>query len=78
MLKRWNFLKTGFYEGIKITYSRNGSAAESETLFGVSDHELVERVRALDIQQYSVGRTNLEDIYLALTGEKEGLGGDSN
>ena len=25
MLKRWNFLKTGFYEGIKVLYHRHRS-----------------------------------------------------
>ena len=57
----------------KITYSRNGSTADTETLYGTDDQELVERVRGMGIQQFAVARTNLEDIYLALTGEKEAL-----
>ncbi len=30
----------------KITYSRNGSTADTETLYGTDDQELVERARA--------------------------------
>ena len=60
----------------KITYAADGSTSNTETLFGANDHELVERARAMGAQQYAVARTNLEDIFLALTGDKEGLGGD--
>ena len=28
MLKRWNFLKTGFYEGIKLVYVNDGDELE--------------------------------------------------
>ncbi len=61
----------------KITFSRNGSTVDTETQYGASDHELVERVRAMGIQQFAVSRTNLEDVYLAPTGEKEGLDGQT-
>ena len=72
-----NLRATHGYE-FKITYTLNGSVAEADTFYGVDDKELVERVRALGASQYSVERTNLEDVYLALTGEKEGLDGDSS
>ena len=62
----------------KVTYSANGSAAEVETIYGANDQELVERVRGMGVQQFSVSRTNLEDIFLALTGEKEGLDGEGS
>ena len=62
----------------KVSYARNGSVADTETLYGSDDRELVERVRSRGVQQFSVARTNLEDIYLALTGEKEGLDGDAS
>ena len=62
----------------KIIYYANGSTAEAETLYGADDQELVERVRAMGFHQFSVSRTNLEDIFLALTGEKEALGGDTS
>lgn len=58
----------------KVTYQRDG-AGDVETLYGASDQELVERVQAMGVQQYAVSRTTLEDVYLALTGEKEALDG---
>ena len=30
MLNRWNFLKTGFYEGIKLAYGDQGRIEESQ------------------------------------------------
>ena len=62
----------------KITYTCNGSTADAETIYGADDKEMVERVRSLGASQYSVSRTNLEDVYLALTGEKEDLDGHSS
>ena len=62
----------------KITYTCNDSTAEAQTLYGADDRELVERVRAMGASQYTVARTNLEDVYLALTGEKESLDGDAS
>jgi len=57
----------------KITYFPNGSTRDGVTLYGASDQELVSRVREMGFPQYSVGRTNLEDVYLAITGETDGL-----
>lgn len=51
----------------KITYAVDGLNGASETIFGTDDRELVDRVRQMGIRQYSVGRTTLEDVYLALT-----------
>ena len=51
----------------KITYSANGSDVPSRTIYGKDDRELVERVRDMGIRQFSVSRTTLEDVYLALT-----------
>ena len=51
----------------KITYSVNGSDGPSKTIYGKDDRELVERVRDMGIRQFSVSRTTLEDVYLALT-----------
>ena len=34
------------------------------------DHVLVEQVRSKGIRQFSVNRTTLEDVYLALTGDE--------
>ena len=62
----------------KITYTCNGSTEEAEPLYGSDDRELVERVRAMGACQYSVARTSLEDVYLALTGERESLDGNED
>lgn len=57
----------------KVTYSINGSESETKTLYGVDDRELVQRIQALGVHQFSVSRTNLEDVYLAFTDGEEGL-----
>ncbi len=57
----------------KITYTVDGMNGAAETIFGTDDRELVDRVRQMGIRQYSVGRTTLEDVYLALT---DGTGHD--
>ncbi len=72
-----NLRATHGYE-FKITYTRDGSAAEMETLYGADDQELVERARAMGVHQFTVSHANLEDVYLALTGEKEALHGDAS
>ncbi len=51
----------------KITYSANGDGASTRTMYGKDDRELVERARAEGIRQFSLTRTTLEDVYLALT-----------
>jgi ABC-2 type transport system ATP-binding protein len=62
----------------KISYSPNGDSRELQTLYGKSDDELVQSVRAMGVQQFSVARTNLEDVYLALTDGKETLDGTNS
>ena len=61
--------KQGFQ--FKITYFPNGSVMDAVTLYGADDQELVARVREMGFAQYSVGRTSLEDVYLAITGGKD-------
>ena len=51
----------------KITYRKDEISRDVTTLYGDDDQELVASIRALGIQQYSVGQTNLEDVYLAMT-----------
>ena len=57
----------------KITYSPNGSNSEAVTLYGADDQELVAKMREMGIQEFSVGSTNLEDVYLAITGGMDGF-----
>ena len=53
----------------KVTFA---TADGSETLYGSDDRELVRQVQERGIDQYSVSRTTLEDVYLGLI---EGAGG---
>ena len=52
----------------KITYRKDEISRDVATIYGDDDQELVTSIRALGIQQFSVGQTNLEDVYLAMTG----------
>ena len=61
----------------KVSYAPNGDRGVAQTLYGKDDRELVAQVQAKGIQQYNVARTNLEDIYLALTDGEESLDGDA-
>ena len=61
----------------KVTFFRNVFDSEEETIYGADDRALVEKVRVMGIQQFSVSRTNLEDVYLALTDGKEPLDGEA-
>ena len=69
-------LKSAYGFDFKVTYSANGGNGATKTIYGKDDHALVEQVRARGIRQFSVNRTTLEDVYLALTGD-EVMNGDS-
>ena len=57
----------------KITYQPNGSRQEPVTFYGDDSQELVARVRAKGVEHFTVGPTNLEDIYLEVTGRHQSL-----
>ena len=57
----------------KITCVPDGPAAAPITLYGSDSQSLIAKVREQGIQQFSVARTSLEDVYLALIGELEGV-----
>jgi len=71
-------LRSNYGLQFKVTYfpdqsnfdgpSSSGLTKEGTTLYGADDRELVARVQGLGIQQFSVMQTNLEDVYLAMTG----------
>jgi ABC-2 type transport system ATP-binding protein len=67
-------LKAAHGYEFKITYSTNGDENDTHTIYGKSDTELVEQVQAQGVRQFSVARTSLEDVYLALTDEEEPSG----
>ena len=48
----------------KLTFA---SASGTETIYGNDDQDLVRRVQRQNVDQYSLSRTTLEDIYLDLT-----------
>jgi ABC-2 type transport system ATP-binding protein len=58
---------------LKITYFPNGPNMDGATLYGADDQELVAKVRDMGYQNFSVGQTSLEDIYLAMIGGVEGF-----
>jgi ABC-2 type transport system ATP-binding protein len=57
----------------KVTYHANGPNGEVETLYGSDDQKLVAKMQEKGIQQFSVGKTSLEDVYLSMTGGLEGF-----
>ena len=40
-----------------------------QTIYGGTSHELSERLSTQGVEEFSISRANLEDVYLALTGE---------
>ena len=48
-------------------------AQPARLVYGADDQDLVARVREMGFPQYSVGLTNLEDVYLAITGGTDGF-----
>ncbi len=40
-----------------------------QSIYGGTSHELSERLRTQEVEEFSISRANLEDVYLALTGE---------
>ena len=62
----------------KITFTADENHGAAQTIFGADDRDLVERVRQMGIRQFSVGRTTLEDVYLAMTSEESDNGKSSS
>ena len=69
-------LRAAYSHDFKVTFSTNVDHGAVQSLYGKDDLELVDRVRALGVRQFSVARTNLEDIYLALTSGEQTLNDD--
>ena len=66
-------LRAAYGHEFKITCTANGCDPESQSLYGADERRSVEWVPATGVSQYNVARTNLEDVYMALTGEEEVL-----
>ena len=67
-------LRAAYGFEFKVTYTTNGREGKTHTIYGRDDGELLERVRAQGIRQFSVARTSLEDVYLAMTDEEDANG----
>ena len=57
-------LRSAFGHSYKVTFA---SATGTETIYGNDDADLVRQVRRRNVDQYSLSRTTLEDVYLDLT-----------
>ena len=76
-------LRTNHGYQFKVTYfpnespseSANGPAGEPVTIYGADDQELIAKMQEKGIQQFSVGKTSLEDVYLNMTGGLDGFDG---
>jgi ABC-2 type transport system ATP-binding protein len=53
----------------KATFHTDGG--EAQTIYGSDSRELSGRIRDQGVQEFSISKANLEDVYLALTGGKE-------
>lgn len=60
-------LRSAHRLGFKATF--RSVEGEPRTIYGGASHELSEQLRNKGVEEFSISRTNLEDVYLALTGE---------
>jgi ABC-2 type transport system ATP-binding protein len=51
----------------KATFQDGGG--EAQTIYGKDSRDLSDRIRALGVEEFSISRANLEDVYFALTGK---------
>ena len=65
-------LRKGIGYEFKVSFDSDG---RTETIYGSDDKTLVKQVQASGVQEYSVSRTTLEDVYLRLTSGDAGIKG---
>jgi ABC-2 type transport system ATP-binding protein len=56
----------------KTTYTGNSMGREKEVQYGTTEKDVASRARALGIDDFTISKTSLEDVYLALTGRNQG------
>ena len=56
----------------RTDYVGNAITGEQEVVYGANQDDVTIRARALGLQGFAVSRTNLEDVYLALTRRNQG------
>ena len=54
---------------LEFTATFQSSDGETHTIYGGTSRELSERLRGQGVEEFTIARANLEDVYLALTGE---------
>ena len=55
--------------GLEFKATFLGGGGQAHTIYGGASRELSERLRDQGIEEFSISKANLEDVYLALTGE---------
>ncbi len=55
--------------GLEFRATHRDGNGEMQTVYGSTSHELSEGLRRDGVEEYSISRASLEDVYLALTGE---------
>ena len=54
---------------LEFTATFRDGDGETHTIYGGAAHKLSERLRKQGVEEFSISKANLEDVYLALTGE---------
>ena len=55
--------------GLEFKATFRGGDGEAQTVYGGTSHELSDRLMDRRVEEFSISQANLEDVYLALTGE---------
>ena len=55
--------------GLEFKATFRSGDGKAQTVYGGTSHELSERLKDRRVEEFSIARANLEDVYLALTGE---------
>ena len=60
-------LKTRLGYKYKLSYRVNSTENIEKTIYGAEDSELLYKIRNMNVSNYAVSETTLEDVYLAIT-----------
>jgi ABC-2 type transport system ATP-binding protein len=56
----------------KTTYAGFRLDGEQQVVYGANEEEVASRAQSLGLEDFTISRTSLEDVYLALTGRNQG------
>jgi ABC-2 type transport system ATP-binding protein len=62
-----NELRSLCRQRFKVVFEENG---ERRTLYGEAQQDVVHQIEKLNIVEFTVSKTNLEDVYIELTGQR--------